>query len=58
MVSEDSKSKTQSYMADILVTLIEEMDVVDSQVLDIVMEHLLPNKKVNGGTQADIICTV
>jgi hypothetical protein len=45
-VSESSNIKMRSYMADILVSLIEEADAIDTAVLDAVMTHLLPTIKV------------
>lgn len=46
-VTESSNIKMRSYMADILVSLIEEADAVDTAVLDVVMNHLLPAIKVS-----------
>lgn len=49
-VTSDTPAKVQSYMADILVSLLEEMDVIDASILDVIMENLLPEVKVRTQT--------
>ena len=41
-----ANSKVQTHMAEILASLLDEMDVIDASILDIIMTHLLSKDKV------------
>lgn len=45
-MTNDTNAKAQSYMCDIMVSLLDEMDAVDVSTIDILMENLLPSNKV------------